>query len=150
MNPHQVLYYVRLEPADRRYWHWWLARRDRLDVFHDGRWYALVAWKELICSARPYPVEVTLTVRADESDAGLFERGTGVPALVSSALARDPYRDEELPAVALGVLGGVEQEPVNVGGKLLAADEARFEELVDIGLAQLVDGPSHLRPDQLH
>lgn len=63
MNRGETHYYVRLEPDDRRYWHWWLARRDRLDVYHEGCWYALLAWKELIAGERPYPVEATLAPR---------------------------------------------------------------------------------------
>lgn len=63
MNSDKTRYYVRLAPDDRRYWHWWLARRDRLDVFHLGAWYELLAWKELIEGERPYPVEATLAPR---------------------------------------------------------------------------------------
>lgn len=114
MNRDEILYYVRLEPSDRRYWHWWLARRDRLDVFHQGRWYALVAWKELIRGQRPYPVEATLASRA---------------------LERDAHRDEQLAAVPLSVLRGVEQQPVDVRRQLLAADEPGLVELADVGAA---------------
>ncbi len=63
MRSEDTRYYVRLEPSDRRYWHWWLARRDRLDVYHQGAWFELLEWKELIAGRRPYPVEVTLSRR---------------------------------------------------------------------------------------
>ena len=57
-------YYVRLQASDKRYWHWRLAKRDRLDVFHAGKWHVMVAWTDLLLADQP-TAEVTLMLRSD-------------------------------------------------------------------------------------
>lgn len=94
MDGSETRYYVRLEPDDRRYWHWWLARRDRLDVYHDGSWYALLAWKELITGERPYPVEATLAPRG----AARAER----PRRAQAGMGRPARRGASAPANTTG------------------------------------------------
>ena len=60
----KTCYYVRLDVNDKRYWHWRLAKRDRLDVFHNGDWYVMLAWTDLLTTKTP-TAEVTLMLRQD-------------------------------------------------------------------------------------
>src|SRR5665648_117217 len=64
MNEGNTCYYVRLEANDARYWHWRIAKRDHLDVYYDGEWHVMLAWKDLLTVARP-TAEVTLMLRSD-------------------------------------------------------------------------------------
>lgn len=57
-------YHVRLQAEDRRYWHWKLAKRDRLDVFHAGKWYVMVSWTDLLLEDHP-TAEVILVLRSE-------------------------------------------------------------------------------------
>ncbi|HZJ08263.1 MAG TPA: hypothetical protein VFD39_01085 [Trueperaceae bacterium] len=60
----KTCYYVRLDASDKRYWHWRLAKRDRLDVFHEGRWHVMLAWTDLLTTTTP-TAEVALMLRTD-------------------------------------------------------------------------------------
>jgi hypothetical protein len=62
-----TLHYVRLEPGDRRYHFWRLAKRERVPVDHDGKPHTLLSWTELLDPYQPGPsiVEVTLMLAAD-------------------------------------------------------------------------------------
>jgi len=62
-----TLHYVRLEPGDKRYHFWRVAKRERVPVDHDGKPHTLLSWTELLDPYRPGPcvVEVTLMLAAD-------------------------------------------------------------------------------------
>ncbi|HET8984151.1 MAG TPA: hypothetical protein VFN03_00195, partial [Trueperaceae bacterium] len=62
-----TLHYVRLEPGDQRYRFWWVAKRERVPVHHDGKPYTMLSWTELLDPYRegPATVEVTLMLAAD-------------------------------------------------------------------------------------
>jgi len=62
-----TLHYVRLEPGDRRYHFWRLAKRERVPVDHNGKPHTLLSWTELLDPYQPGPsiVEVTLMLAAD-------------------------------------------------------------------------------------
>lgn len=87
-----TLHYVRLEPGDRRYHFWWLAKRERVTVEHNGRQHTLLSWTELLDPYRPGPctVEVTLMLAADY--AAFRARRSGLERTRHGALATRPAR----------------------------------------------------------
>ena len=92
-------YYVRLQADDKRYWHWKLAKRDRLDVFHCGKWHVMVAWTDLLLMDQP-TAEVTLRLRSD------YRRSAGSPAgrAAQSTQASELVRSEATVSLGRGLL----------------------------------------------
>lgn len=62
-----TLHYVRLDPDDRRYHFWRVAKRERVPVEHNGKPHTMLSWTELLdpYQAGPCTVEVTLMLAAD-------------------------------------------------------------------------------------
>lgn len=72
-----TLHYVRLEPDDRRYHFWRVAKRERVPVEHNGKPHTMLSWTELLDPYQPGPstVEVTLMLAADYAAFRLKRRG---------------------------------------------------------------------------
>jgi hypothetical protein len=91
-----TLHYVRLEPGDQRYHFWWLAKRERVPVDHNGKPHTLLSWTELLDPYRPgpYSVEVTLMLAADY--AAFREERRGLERTVTTRPARPGGSDGSL------------------------------------------------------